>query len=53
MKRITETKETAQQPVADGKEGGVSGQIALPFAHRPRFGRSDFVAAPSNAAARG
>ncbi|MFT8721341.1 MAG: chromosomal replication initiator DnaA [Acetobacter malorum] len=53
MKRITETKEAAQQPVADGKEGGVSGQIALPFAHRPRFGRSDFVAAPSNAAARG
>ncbi|GAN59972.1 hypothetical protein ACI01nite_01940 [Acetobacter cibinongensis] len=27
-------------------------QIALPFAYRPRFGRSDFVAAPSNAAAR-
>lgn len=53
MKRITETKEAAQQPVADGKEGGVTGQIALPFAHRPRFGRSDFVAAPSNAAARG
>ncbi|KGB26060.1 Chromosomal replication initiator protein DnaA [Acetobacter tropicalis] len=27
-------------------------QIALPFAYRPRFGRSDFVAARSNAAAR-
>ena len=26
-------------------------QLALPFAHRPRFARADFVAAPSNAAA--
>lgn len=33
-------------------EPGRAEQIALPFAYRPRFGRSDFVAAPSNAAAR-
>ena len=26
-------------------------QLALPFAHRPRFARADFIAAPSNAAA--
>lgn len=47
-----ETNEAARQ-AAEGVEGGTSGQIALPFAYRPRFGRSDFVAAPSNAAARG
>ena len=33
-------------------EGDGVAQIALPFVYRPRFGRSDFVAAPSNAAAR-
>jgi chromosomal replication initiation ATPase DnaA len=30
--------------------GGIR-QLALPFAHRPRFARADFIAAPSNAAA--
>ena len=32
-------------------EGGPLRQLALPFAHRPRFARADFIAAPSNAAA--
>lgn len=41
------------QAPASGRVGGIkAAQIALPFAYRPRFGRSDFVAAPSNAAAR-
>jgi chromosomal replication initiation ATPase DnaA len=31
--------------------GAASRQLALPFAHRPRFARADFIAAPSNAAA--
>ncbi|MCP1243120.1 chromosomal replication initiator DnaA [Acetobacter lambici] len=56
MTRFDETK----APSYPHKEGGkrrISGgdgvaQIALPFVYRPRFGRSDFVAAPSNAAAR-
>lgn len=44
-----EVSDTGAQGVA---ERGRAEQIALPFAYRPRFGRSDFVAAPSNAAAR-
>ncbi|QEO16506.1 P-loop NTPase family protein [Acetobacter vaccinii] len=35
-----------------GNDTGGAGQFTLPFVYRPRFGRSDFVAAPSNAAAR-
>ena len=32
-------------------EAGPLRQLALPFAHRPRFARMDFIPAPSNAAA--
>ena len=32
-------------------ETGTLRQLALPFTHRPRFARADFIAAPSNAAA--
>ena len=36
----------------EGFEGpAATRQLALPFAHRPRFARADFIAAPSNAAA--
>lgn len=55
MTRIDETKSPLNAPSGGQKrqnEASEAEQIALPFAHRPRFGRSDFVAAPSNAAAR-
>ncbi|MBO1323843.1 chromosomal replication initiator DnaA [Acetobacter sp. TBRC 12305] len=63
MTRIDETNSPHNAP-AMPSSGGLRGQevsradpagaeqIGLPFAYRPRFGRSDFVAAPSNAAAR-
>lgn len=54
MTRIDETNRALPAP-NDAELGAADtsgGQIALPFAHRPRFGRTDFVAAPSNAAAR-
>ncbi|WP_428375696.1 chromosomal replication initiator DnaA [Lichenicoccus sp.] len=41
-------RESGERP---GGEHGAQRQLALPFAHRPRFARADFIAAPSNAAA--
>ncbi len=35
----------------DGPGAAPLRQLALPFAHRPKFARADFIAAPSNAAA--
>ncbi|MCP1212046.1 P-loop NTPase family protein [Acetobacter okinawensis] len=56
MTRFDETKASSMTLKEGGKrhisEGDAVAQIALPFVYRPRFGRSDFVAAPSNAAAR-
>ncbi|MFT8542697.1 MAG: chromosomal replication initiator DnaA, partial [Acetobacter sp.] len=56
MTRFDETKASSHPPKEGRKrrinEGDGGMQIALPFVYRPRFGRSDFVAAPSNAAAR-
>ncbi|MFH7811045.1 MULTISPECIES: chromosomal replication initiator DnaA [Acetobacter] len=56
MTRFDETKASPHPPKEGRKrrinEGDGGMQIALPFVYRPRFGRSDFVAAPSNAAAR-
>ncbi|GAN70217.1 hypothetical protein ASY01nite_10190 [Acetobacter syzygii] len=56
MTRFDETKASSGTTKKGWKrrisEGDGVAQIALPFIYRPRFGRSDFVAAPSNAAAR-
>ena len=45
-------REASTAPIADDGPGAAPlRQLALPFAHRPKFARADFIAAPSNAAA--